>query len=172
MMAGGNQENLQEGGNEARNLSGLLLLAGPTTGFKEWTARRYFFFWNLACAWSLSLPNTWFISAQWKHGKHSNSASSLFLRHHPDRGGDEAKFKDISKAYEANWECTVDALPWSILRSLLMQVLSDPQKRQIYDAYGEEGLVLLVSGGAGSMTNKAMHCSLLELASIKDKPRV
>ena len=35
MMAGGNQESLQEGGNEARNLSGLLLLAGPTTGFKE-----------------------------------------------------------------------------------------------------------------------------------------
>ena len=30
MMVGGNQESLQEGGNEARNLSDSLLLAGPT----------------------------------------------------------------------------------------------------------------------------------------------
>ncbi|MCJ1283737.1 Type I HSP40 co-chaperone [Xylographa opegraphella] len=45
------------------------------------------------------------------------------LRHHPDKNRDNPaaaeKFKDISKAYE---------------------VLADPQKRQVYDQYGEAGL--------------------------------
>ena len=47
----------------------------------------------------------------------------LAMKYHPDHNqGDpdaEAKFKDCSEAYE---------------------VLSDPEKRQIYDQYGEEGL--------------------------------
>ena len=47
------------------------------------------------------------------------------MTHHPDKGGDPEKFKEISKAYE---------------------VLSDPEKKQIYDEYGEEGLE---SGGGG-----------------------
>ncbi|TVY17783.1 Mitochondrial protein import protein mas5 [Lachnellula arida] len=47
------------------------------------------------------------------------------LKHHP---GASDKFKDLSHAYE---------------------VLSDPQKRQIYDQYGEEGLE--GGGGAGGM---------------------
>lgn len=46
------------------------------------------------------------------------------LAHHPDRGGDQEKFKEIGKAYE---------------------VLSDPEKRKIYDEMGEEGL----EGGGG-----------------------
>mmetsp|Transcript_56013 Transcript_56013/g.124950 ORF Transcript_56013/g.124950 Transcript_56013/m.124950 type:complete len:456 (-) Transcript_56013:78-1445(-) len=58
------------------------------------------------------------------------------MKYHPDRGGDEAKFKDISKAYE---------------------VLSDPQRRQIYDAYGEAGLegagAGADAGGAGPGVN-------------------
>ena len=35
--------------------------------------------------------------------------NKLARRYHPDRGGDEAKFKDISKAYEARLllECWV-----------------------------------------------------------------
>lgn len=58
----------------------------------------------------------------------------LALKWHPDRHKDdkeqaEKKFKDISEAYEA---------------------LSDKQKRQIYDAYGEEGLKGgMPSGGGG-----------------------
>jgi DnaJ family protein A protein 2 len=39
--------------------------------------------------------------------------------HHPDRGGDEHKFKEISAAYE---------------------ILSDPEKRKAYDQYGLEGV--------------------------------
>ena len=41
------------------------------------------------------------------------------LKHHPDKGGDEKKFQEISKAYE---------------------ILSDPAQRQIYDKCGMEGL--------------------------------
>lgn len=37
---------------------------------------------------------------------------SMAMKHHPDRGGDEKKFKEISAAYD---------------------VLSDPQKKQMYD---------------------------------------
>ena len=40
------------------------------------------------------------------------------MKHHPDKGGDPEKFKEISKAYE---------------------VLSDEEKRAVYDKYGEKG---------------------------------
>src|ERR1700733_2317600 len=43
----------------------------------------------------------------------------LALKAHPDKGGDPEKFKEISVAYE---------------------VLQDPEKRKLYDKYGEEGL--------------------------------
>jgi len=50
------------------------------------------------------------------------------MKHHPDKGGDEAKFKEITMAYE---------------------VLSDPEKRKVYDQYGEKGLEAGGGGGGG-----------------------
>jgi len=47
------------------------------------------------------------------------------MKNHPDKGGDPEKFKEVTAAYE---------------------VLSDPEKRQIYDTYGEDGLK---DGGGG-----------------------
>ena len=55
----------------------------------------------------------------------------LALKYHPDKNkekGAEDKFKEIGEAYE---------------------VLSDKQKREIYDKYGEEGLKGGVPGGGG-----------------------
>ncbi|KAM0693018.1 hypothetical protein Q7P36_007575 [Cladosporium allicinum] len=56
------------------------------------------------------------------------------LKHHPDKNNhspeSEEKFKEISHAYE---------------------VLSDPQQRQIYDQYGEEGLEQGGGMGGGGM---------------------
>jgi len=50
----------------------------------------------------------------------------LALRNHPDKGGDPEIFKDITNAYET---------------------LSDKDKRELYDQYGEEG----VKQGGGGM---------------------
>ena len=41
------------------------------------------------------------------------------LKEHPDKGGDPEKFKELTAAYE---------------------VLSDKDKREIYDRHGEEGI--------------------------------
>jgi len=50
------------------------------------------------------------------------------MKHHPDKGGDPEKFKEISKAHE---------------------VLADPEKRALYDKYGEKGLEAGGGGGGG-----------------------
>lgn len=52
----------------------------------------------------------------------------LALKEHPDKGGDPEKFKAITRAYE---------------------VLSDANKRSIYDEYGEEGINGSADGGGG-----------------------
>ncbi|CAD7939509.1 unnamed protein product [Amoebophrya sp. A120] len=50
------------------------------------------------------------------------------LQFHPDRGGSEEQFKEISKAYD---------------------VLSSPEKKKLYDVYGDAGLEQMEQGGAG-----------------------
>lgn len=52
----------------------------------------------------------------------------LTRKYHPDRGGDAEKFKEISVAYE---------------------VLSDREKRELYDRYGLEGIQNGGGGGGG-----------------------
>ena len=54
----------------------------------------------------------------------------LAVQYHPDRGGDAEKFKEINAAHE---------------------VLSDPEKRKIYDTYGLDGLK--GQGGMGADFN-------------------
>lgn len=48
------------------------------------------------------------------------------IKNHPDKGGDPEKFKELAQAYE---------------------VLSDPEKREIYDQYGEDAIKEGMGGG-------------------------
>jgi DnaJ family protein B protein 4 len=51
------------------------------------------------------------------------------LQHHPDKGGDETTFKELSRAYE---------------------ILSDPEQRAAYDRFGEAGLAGGNNGGSAA----------------------
>ncbi|RDX58433.1 Chaperone protein dnaJ A6, partial [Mucuna pruriens] len=54
------------------------------------------------------------------------------MKNHPDKGGDPEKFKELGQAYE---------------------VLSDPEKKDKYDQYGEDALKEGMGGGGGSFHN-------------------
>lgn len=64
---------------------------------------------------------------------------ALALRHHPDKGGDPEKFKEINEAYD---------------------VLKDADKRRVYDTYGEEALK---QGGAGGGAASASPFDMADL---------
>ncbi|XP_004229763.1 dnaJ protein homolog 2 [Solanum lycopersicum] len=64
------------------------------------------------------------------------------IRNHPDKGGDPEKFKELGQAYE---------------------VLIDPEKRDIYDQYGEDALKEgMGSGGGGGGGGVHNHFDIFE----------
>lgn len=67
------------------------------------------------------------------HSEIKKAYYKLAKTHHPDKGGDENKFKKIMTAYE---------------------ILSDKEKREIYDNYGEDGLS---EGGNNMNVNPFEH---------------
>ncbi|KAM3242773.1 hypothetical protein ACQJBY_055022 [Aegilops geniculata] len=51
------------------------------------------------------------------------------IKNHPDKGGDPEKFKELAQAYD---------------------VLNDPEKREIYDQYGEDAIKEGMGGSGGA----------------------
>ena len=75
---------------------------------------------------------------------------SLALQHHPDKGGSEEKFAEISQAYD---------------------VLSDKDKRRVYDQYGEDGVKQHEQGGAPGGAGRARGEQAGRSAAAADRRR-
>jgi len=70
------------------------------------------------------------------------------LKHHPDTGGDEAKFKECSEAYET---------------------LSDPDKKQFYDMYGENPNSNMGTGVYDPFVNFARHSRMRKRGTVPSR---
>ncbi|KAK5793792.1 hypothetical protein PVK06_034950 [Gossypium arboreum] len=69
------------------------------------------------------------VSKNASHDDLKKAYKKAAIKNHPDKGGDPKKFKELAQAYE---------------------VLSDPEKREIYDQYGEDALKEGMGGGAAA----------------------
>ncbi|TYH09874.1 hypothetical protein ES288_A07G132500v1 [Gossypium darwinii] len=69
------------------------------------------------------------VSKNASHDDLKKAYKKAAIKNHPDKGGDPEKFKELAQAYE---------------------VLSDPEKREIYDQYGEDALKEGMGGGAAA----------------------
>lgn len=66
-------------------------------------------------------------------------------QHHPDKGGDAEKFKELNEAY---------------------QVLSNPQKRQQYDQFGSDFQSGQAGGGYGGFGGQGMNINMDDLGDL------
>ncbi|KAJ9473364.1 Chaperone protein DnaJ [Diplonema papillatum] len=83
------------------------------------------------------------VNAKASHDEIKKAYHKAAVRYHPDRQGgeaSEAKFKEVQGAYE---------------------ILSDPDKRKIYDRFGEKGLILMSQGGERAATFGALDASFI-----------
>merc|ERR1719311_1855873 len=66
------------------------------------------------------------------------------MKHHPDKGGDPEKPKEINEAYDVLKD------PEKLKEiNEAYDVLKDPEKREIYDQYGEEAIKEGMGAGGG-----------------------
>lgn len=81
------------------------------------------------------------VSSQASTDEIKKAFKKLAVKHHPDAGGDEAVFKEISEAYE---------------------VLSDPKKRKEYDQYQQYGQAAWSGSSAGNWSAGMDWSAILE----------
>ena len=86
------------------------------------------------------------------NSNNENFRRKLAVKHHPDKGGDEQKFKEISAAVsKIRVASPRESLHFTFIFPIHEQyeVLSDKEKRATYDKYGLEGLSEDGGGGGG-----------------------
>ncbi|KAJ4906731.1 DnaJ domain protein [Raphanus sativus] len=104
---------------------------------------RHEFFFNCKTSVSGDLTSAKLINSAGEPVNRSSETADSSVNH-PDKGGDPEKFKELAQAYE---------------------VLSDPEKREIYDEYGEDALKEGMGGGGGGHDPFDIFSSSLAVAA-------